>query len=342
MPKYRGRDICDWAGEITRLKRENQLDTALKLALGCMDAMVEAALQNPINVMEYYVIEVAIIQHKMKAYAEQVATLESWLNRGFTAPREDYRLDIQKRLAKAQEMWAKSEGRDSSAFHDQWRQLVEVQKQQKQSGLPTSGVSTGRSFANPTVARVRRSSTSTLVPTRSQLLAGSFVAVDFETANRRGGASACQIALVRIDRGRIIDRYSTLLNPPAEYRKFEFTYIHGIRERDVRKAPVWLDIAGHIADFVRELPVYAHNASFDAGVWRDLDVFYGTSTLPNPFFCSYRTARRVIPGLKNYKLPTVIKACVPNYQLNHHQADSDAEACALIVTDLQKRVYNGG
>ena len=61
------------------------------------------------------------------------------------------------------------------------------------------------------------------------------------------------------------------------------------------------------------------------------------ATLPAPFFCSYRTAQRLIPGLPNYKLPTVLHACAPNYQLNHHRADSDAEACALIVCELQRR-----
>ena len=95
--------------------------------------------------------------------------------------------------------------------------------------------------------------------------------------------------------------------------------------------------ADTVSHFVDGATVYAHNAAFDSRVWRQLDEHFGTTTLPAPFFCSYRTAQRLIPGLPNYKLPTVLHACAPNYQLNHHRADSDAEACALIVCELQRR-----
>lgn len=44
-----------------------------------------------------------------------------------------------------------------------------------------------------------------------------------------------------------------------------------------------------------------------------------------------------MPGLVNYKLPTVVGACAPDFRLTHHTADSDAEACALIVAALQER-----
>ncbi|RTE48849.1 DNA polymerase III subunit epsilon [Actinobaculum sp. 352] len=341
MPRYKGRDICDWGPEIARLKREGQLDDALRLAMGCMDAMTAAAERNPINVMEHYVIEVAIIQRKMKAYAEEVRTLEDWLSRDFPAPREDFRLDLRKRLAKAQELWAKAEGRDWSEFNAEWKRLVELTKQQKEAGRPSTGISSGRSAANPTVTYPRSRSTSRLIPTESELLVNGFVAVDFETANRDGGVSACQIALVKVIGGDIVDRYSTLLKPPPGYDSFEFTYLHGISARDVKHAPMWPAVETGVSQFVGEFPVYAHNASFDARVWRDLDSFFGTSSLPQRFFCSYRTAQSIVPGLDDYKLPTVVQACAPGYRLDHHRADSDAEACALIVAALQQRVVNG-
>ena len=45
-----------------------------------------------------------------------------------------------------------------------------------------------------------------LIPERKDLLSDGFVAVDFETANRLGGVSACQIALVRVQDRRIVER----------------------------------------------------------------------------------------------------------------------------------------
>ena len=183
----------------------------------------------------------------------------------------------------------------------------------------------------------RRSRTASLsrVPATAELAQDSFVAVDFETANRQSRASACQIALVKMVRDEVVDRYSTLLKPPAGFDFFEFTYLHGISAADVADAPMWPDVAEAINTFVDGLPVYAHNASFDASVWKDLDAFFGTTTLPKDFYCSYRTARALMPGLMNYKLPSVLAACDPSFHLNHHRADSDAEACALIVNALR-------
>lgn len=341
MPTYRGRAICDWAPTVAALKHDGDYDQALVIATGCMDAMVETAKAHPTNVMEYYVIEVAKIQHKMKAYADEVHTIEAWLGLGLEPPRQDHRIDLQKRLAKANEMWARAEGRDASVHHEEWKRLVEAAKQEKATrttsgtGHATGGsrpVSSGRSASNARASRRRTA----LVPTPVQIADRQFVAVDFETANRMGGVSACQLAMVKVLDGQVIDRFNTLIRPPRGWDSFEFTYLHGISAADVQTSPMWPSVADEVSHFVDGAPVYAHNAMFDSRVWRQLDEYFGTVTLPSPFFCSYRTAQRLIRGLPNYKLPTVLQACEPNYHLNHHRADSDAEACALIVCQLQR------
>ncbi|AWB83690.1 exonuclease domain-containing protein [Corynebacterium liangguodongii] len=175
------------------------------------------------------------------------------------------------------------------------------------------------------------------IPSRADLLAPEFVTVDFETANRRGGPSACQIALVKVAGDEIVETLVSYLRPPEEHMSFEFTHIHGIRAEDVADAPYFFDIADDVAGFVDGLPVWAHNAAFDAAVWRGLDDYYCTGTVPERFYCTYRTARRAIPGLPNYKLPTVTAVCAPSFELVHHAADSDAIACAHIVRYLRLR-----
>lgn len=132
-----------------------------------------------------------------------------------------------------------------------------------------------------------------------------------------------------------MDTFSTLIKPPAGFDAFLFTYLHGIAARHLKKAPSWVDIAETVKQFVSSVPVYAHNASFDSKVWQQLDEYYDTETLPSKFYCSYRTAKQLVPGLADYKLPTVTNALVPGYNLDHHEATSDAEACARIVVALQ-------
>ena len=340
MPTYNGRDICDWVSDISALKRSGDLSWALVIARGCMDAMIAAARLKPVNVAEYYVTQVAIIQHKQKDYEGEIETIERWLALGMPAPREDYRLELRKRLAKAHEIVAKQRGEDSSEYHAQWKHFLEREKAAKAAQKGSAPVSsTGRSAVSADVpyARPQSRQRSSWVAPPEVLALPSFVAVDFETANRQGGESACQIALVKISGGRVVERASTLIKPPRGFERFEFTYLHGISARDVRRAPMWPDIAAWVAGFHGGLPVYAHNAAFDARVWRELDAFFGTRTLPQSFFCSYRTAQHMVPGLENYKLPTVTKALVPGFKLNHHRADSDAEACALVVAALQSR-----
>ena len=345
MPRYRGRDICDWVSEINRSKRDGELDRALSLAIGCMNAMIDAAMRNPDNVMEFYVKQVAVIQCKMGAYKEEVSTVQNWLSLNLPAPRNDYRIELKKRLAKAQERVARSEGRDSSQYHEEWKRLVDLAKNSKVVRPSGVGVSTGRSKAHSGSshkgnsskggAGVRRPRSSSLVPERMDLKAKSFVAVDFETANS-SAVSACQIALVMVCEGRVIDRYSTYMQPPCGHDYFEFTHIHGISSEKVVNAPTWLDVSASVVQFVGNLPVWAHNSQFDSKVWRELDEYYGTYTLPKRFYCSMRTSKKIIPGLVNYQLPTVLRECDQAYRLDHHQADSDAEACARIVCALQR------
>lgn len=330
MPRYRGRNICDWDDTVVSLKRTGDLEGALTIATGCMKAMQNAALRNPDNAMEHYVIEVCKIQHKMHSYDAEISTIEAWLGLNITAPREDQRLNLRKRLAKARECSAREHGLDPSPHKEEWHAFVEQEKAAKRAEQERTSSQQSMNSGAMSTSQRRPS----LIPSMDELMLPEFVAVDFETANNLD-ASACQIALVKFSTGNPVERLATLIKPPRGLDKFQFTYIHGITSSDVRNAPMWPDVAPYAASFVGNRPVYAHNASFDSRVWRSLDSFFGTATFPQQFFCSYRLSRRLIPGLPDYKLPTVVSACAPQFRLNHHEASSDAEACGRIVAAIQ-------
>ncbi|MDO5738259.1 MAG: exonuclease domain-containing protein [Eubacteriales bacterium] len=173
------------------------------------------------------------------------------------------------------------------------------------------------------------------MPNREELALKSFVAVDFETANR-SPLSACQIALVRFENSKPIEDFVSFIKPPQAYGHFEFTYLHGISEPDVAQAPTWLDLADKLTSLIGDCPVYAHNASFDSRVWAAVDKYYFKNSLPRRFYCSCNLARQFLPGLYNYKLPTVLAHCDPSFNLHHHRADSDAMACGIIVSKIQE------
>jgi DNA polymerase-3 subunit epsilon len=159
----------------------------------------------------------------------------------------------------------------------------------------------------------------------------NFVAIDFETANHRAD-SACAIGLVKVVEGVIAEKIVHLIRPPTQ--EFRFTYIHGLSWRDVAQkkdfGQLWPEIeplfAG--ADFL-----VAHNASFDKRVLAACCATYGLSMPRQSFQCTVQVARRTW-GIYPTKLSNVCE--VLKIELNHHEALSDALACAQIM--LKSRI----
>ncbi len=154
-----------------------------------------------------------------------------------------------------------------------------------------------------------------------------FTAIDFETANENLH-SACAVALVRVRNGKIAERLSTLIRPPPG--PFTFTYIHGITRSAVRGAKTFDQLWPRIQAFCGAAPLLAaHNARFDRGVLLSCCDYYGIAPAPYPFACTVKAARAVWPELPRHSLDVVCGYL--NIGLKHHEATSDAEACAHIL-----------
>lgn len=153
-----------------------------------------------------------------------------------------------------------------------------------------------------------------------------FVALDFETADQ-GRDSACSVALVRVEKQTIVHREHRLIRPPR--RDFVFTSIHGISWSQVANAPtfgeLWPELASCL-DGVRFIA--AHNASFDASVMRACCDHAAVAPPTQPYVCTVQVARQAW-NLRPTKLPDVCRHL--GLDLKHHDALSDAEACARIL-----------
>lgn len=153
-----------------------------------------------------------------------------------------------------------------------------------------------------------------------------FVAIDFETADRLPD-SACAVALVRVEDGEIRERFESKIRPPR--RQMLFTHIHGLRWEDVADAPTFGELWPRMEDFLKGAAfLAAHNAAFDSRVLDACCRAAGIEPPGVPFVCTVQVARATW-GLFPTKLPDVC-----NYlriPLRHHEALSDAEACAKIV-----------
>jgi DNA polymerase-3 subunit epsilon len=161
-----------------------------------------------------------------------------------------------------------------------------------------------------------------------------FAAIDFETADY-GRDSACAVALVKVEDNRIVDRISSLIRPPRS--EFVFTYLHGITWDMVRNAPTFAQIWPQLNRWLRGVGfLAAHNATFDRGVLTACCRISGLAPPDIPFECTVRMARDVF-GIYPTRLDCVCNAL--GIPLIHHQADSDAEACARIVLAARRKAY---
>jgi DNA polymerase-3 subunit epsilon len=159
-----------------------------------------------------------------------------------------------------------------------------------------------------------------------------FAAIDFETADY-GRDSACAMAVVVAENDRIVDKECFLIRPPR--RDFVFSYLHGITWRHVKDEPcfgdVWKKARRHFdgVDFVA-----AHNASFDRGVLHECCNNACIDVPDLKFLCTVKLSRRVW-NIRPTKLSDVCRHF--NFPLNHHDAASDALACAKIVLKASEK-----
>lgn len=156
----------------------------------------------------------------------------------------------------------------------------------------------------------------------------SFTAIDFETANEQR-SSACAVAVVRVERGQVVESYETLLRPRELRVSWGNQQVHGIAEADLRHAPSLADVWPQLLPYLYRQPVVAHNSAFDMSVLdytcRDFDL----ASPPLHCLCSVKLARAAWPQLGGYRLNLL--AAHFQLALQHHNALSDAVACAEIT-----------
>lgn len=153
-----------------------------------------------------------------------------------------------------------------------------------------------------------------------------FAAIDFETANHDRD-SACAVGIAVVRDGDLVSLERRLIRPPSD--DFHFTYIHDITWEDVRDEPAFAEVWEEVLPLIEGVRfLAAHNAPFDRGVLEACCRRYGVKPPREEFLCTVQLARRVW-DIYPTKLPDVCRAL--DIPLDHHEAGSDAEACARIV-----------
>lgn len=160
----------------------------------------------------------------------------------------------------------------------------------------------------------------------------SFIAIDFETATRH---HICSVGIVTFENGIIIDEYHALIQPPNNEYNWHNIQIHGITENDTRNTPNFNVIYPEIKKRVYGKTLVAHNESFDRKVlsktMKDYNIEYSDLNISERWECTLKIYRA-----KGYS-PANLNACceIHGIELEHHQALSDARACAKLFIIAQ-------
>lgn len=148
----------------------------------------------------------------------------------------------------------------------------------------------------------------------------TFTALDFETAHGKRW-SICGVGLVQVKKGKIIKEIELLVQPPDNRYHPMNIQIHGITPEHTATSPTFDKIWKDISKYIENQHVVAHNGfSFDFNCLKQVLEYYN---LPEPEYEKHDTYRLFGAKLNElchqYKIP-----------LQHHNALSDARACAMI------------
>ena len=146
-----------------------------------------------------------------------------------------------------------------------------------------------------------------------------FVVIDFETTGLDSiDDRIIEIGALKYKNGKIIDEYSTLVNPEISIPN-KIQVLTGICDIDVKGKPVISECIGKLIDFIDDLPIVAHNADFDINFLL-ANSFYVKRHITSKYkIDTVKLSRKIFKGLPNHKLSTIKKHL--KLDLDSHRAD---------------------
>lgn len=168
-----------------------------------------------------------------------------------------------------------------------------------------------------------------------------FVGFDLETTGFVPGVDRIiEIGAVKFIAGKPESTFSTLVDPERSIPKGA-SDVSGITDDMVVGQPKVTDVLDPFAEFCGDLPMVAHNAPFDTQFLVADIKKHETASPGGVILDTLPIARKVFPGLANYKLGTLIQHLnLPSGVF--HRAEEDASYCGYVFIEILKKVFQPG
>jgi DNA polymerase-3 subunit epsilon len=160
--------------------------------------------------------------------------------------------------------------------------------------------------------------------------ANSVIVLDFETTglSPNQGDRAIEIGAVKLENGKIVDRFQRLMNPGFRVSGFIENYT-GITNTMLTTADDCATVMNEFADFIQGSNLVAHNASFDKR-FLDAELELIDRDYDGEFACSLLISRRLTQEAPSHKLGDLVRYHDIENDGVFHRALADAEVTASL------------
>lgn len=164
-----------------------------------------------------------------------------------------------------------------------------------------------------------------------------FVAFDLETTGFLPGIDRIvEIGAVRFVEGQVEAVFSTLVDPLMPIPEAA-SRVNGIFNEMVTGKPTIESLLPSFAEFCGHDPMVAHNAAFDFQFLVSEIQKHETPAPKGIVLDTFTMAKKIFPGLANYKLGTLVQHLqIPSGQF--HRAEEDASYCGQLFIKMIERM----
>ena len=143
-----------------------------------------------------------------------------------------------------------------------------------------------------------------------------------------------EFAAVRLENGKIKDKYETLINPKQHIRKSSMA-VHGITQEMVADAPAEEEVMPKILEFIGDYPIVAHNAIFDYNFINEASKRLYNKPIENARIDSQMLFKEVYPDLESHGLENLMNKFDVKFD-TRHRAMADTIGLAQAYPKLKK------
>ena len=257
-------------------------------------------------------------------------------NKGLKAPYKDIIKELEEKLKEVEETEKEEINKEISKKKDEMNNLPYFK------GL--YGVELELSNDKPNIV---------VNPTDDKIEDLTYVVFDTETTGFNPGLSdsMIEIGAVKIKNGSVLDRFDELINP-GKLLDDEITSLTGITNEMLEGKPNEKEATIKFKEWIKDLPLVAHNATFDRDMLEMAYYKYDLGELKNPVIDTWMLSKAINKDAKKHSLTALAKYYKIRFDENlksddeeeeptgahHHRADYDAEATGSIFFKMLKQL----